>query len=199
MSNSAESTTSLSLIERMRVVPIDQQAWNQFVERYGRRILQWCQRWNLQQADAEDVTQIVLLKLAEKLRGFAYDPSRSFRGWLKTVTHHAWRDYVDRRRLVGSSGNRALESLLESRQAPDDLNAFLEAEHQHSLLGHAMTRVQARVEARTWEAFRLQALERKTAGDVAAKLTMPLSAVFMAKSRVQAMLREEVRRLEGEA
>ena len=26
---------------------------------------------------------------------FAYDPSRSFRGWLKTLTHHAWRDLVD--------------------------------------------------------------------------------------------------------
>jgi RNA polymerase sigma-70 factor (ECF subfamily) len=151
----------------------------------------------LQPADAEDVAQIVLLRLAEKIRAFDYDPSRSFRGWLKTVTHHAWHDYVERRRLVGRCGNQALESLLESRQAPDDLNDFLEAEHQHSLLEQAMIRVQARVEARTWEAFRLQALERQTASEVAPKLAMPLSAVFMAKSRVQAMLREEVRRLEG--
>ena len=41
------------------------------------------------------VTQIVLLKLATKLRDFAYDPSRSFRAWLKTVAQHAWLDFLN--------------------------------------------------------------------------------------------------------
>jgi RNA polymerase sigma factor (sigma-70 family) len=140
----------------------------------------------------------VLLKLAENMRVFAYDPSRSFRAWLKTVTHHAWCDYVERRRFAGRCGDQALEQLLESREAPDDLNTFLEAEHQQALLEQAMARVQLRVEARTWEAFRLQALEQRKAADVASKLAMPQSAVFMAKSRVQAMLRQEVRQLESE-
>jgi len=199
MTDSPESSTSLSLIERMRLSPTDQQAWSLFVDRYGRKIFQWCQRWNLQQSDAEDVTQIVLLKLADKMRAFAYDPARSFRAWLKTMTHHAWRDYVDKRRAIGSGGNREVELLLDSQQAPDDLNDFLQAEHQHSLLEEAMARVQARVEARTWEAFRLQALEQESAAAVSGKLAMPLAAVFMAKSRVQAMLRQEVRRLESES
>ena len=33
-----------------------------------------------QEADAKDVTQMVLVRLAERMRTFAYDPSKSFRG-----------------------------------------------------------------------------------------------------------------------
>jgi hypothetical protein len=35
-------------------------------------------------SDAEEVSQDILAKLARKLRDFYYDPSCSFRGWLKT-------------------------------------------------------------------------------------------------------------------
>jgi DNA-directed RNA polymerase specialized sigma24 family protein len=48
--------------------PLDQAAWNEFVERYGRRIYGWCRQWGLQEADAEDVTQDVLLRLARKMQ-----------------------------------------------------------------------------------------------------------------------------------
>ncbi len=54
----------------------------------------------LQDADAEDVAQEILLKLARKLRDFSYNPESSFRGWLKTVAHHAWRDFVDGQGVV---------------------------------------------------------------------------------------------------
>ena len=84
-----ESKTSATLLARLRQVPADQAAWVQFTERYGRKIYAWCRLWNLQQADAEDLTQDVLLKLAEKMQTFDYDPAKSFRGWLKTVARHA--------------------------------------------------------------------------------------------------------------
>ena len=87
-----ESRTSATLLARLRQVPPDQAAWVQFTERYGRKIYAWCRRWNLQGADAEDLTQDVLLKLAEKMQTFVYDPAKSFRGWLKTVARHAWSD-----------------------------------------------------------------------------------------------------------
>ena len=45
----------------------------------------------------EDVTQRVLMQLAVKIRRFAYDPSRSFRAWLKTLTQHALSDFLDDR------------------------------------------------------------------------------------------------------
>src|SRR6266478_6773050 len=100
-------TTRVTLLIQLRQEPSDQAGWDEFVERYGRHIYRWCRQWKLQDADAEDVTQDILVKLIQKLRAFAYDPSRSFRGWLKTVTHHAWRDFADSRlhaqRAAGTS------------------------------------------------------------------------------------------------
>src|SRR5262249_28760815 len=69
--------THVSLLGRLRRDPTNQAAWAEFVEHYGGKIYAWCRRWNLQEADAQDVTQNVLLRLAQKMRDFAYDPARS--------------------------------------------------------------------------------------------------------------------------
>ena len=98
----SDSRTSITLLGRLRQAPADQAAWSEFVERYGRKIYGWCRHWQLQEADAQDVTQDVLLKLAAKMRSFAYDRSGSFRGWLKTLTHHAWQDFIEGRRRAGT-------------------------------------------------------------------------------------------------
>src|SRR5262245_27156971 len=76
-SRAVETRTSVTLLARLRQIPADQAAWAEFTERYGRKIYAWCRRWNLQEADAEDVTQIVLLKLAEKMQRFEYDREKS--------------------------------------------------------------------------------------------------------------------------
>ena len=79
MPNFEGTRTSASLIERIRLSDDESDAWREFVDRYGPKIYRWCLHWNLQPADAEDITQIVLLKLAQKMRTFAYDSKRSFR------------------------------------------------------------------------------------------------------------------------
>src|SRR5207247_9275852 len=106
-------TTRVALLTQLRQDPSDQASWDEFVERYGRHIYRWCRQWKLQDADAEDVTQNILVKLTQKLRAFAYDPSRSFRGWLKTVAHHTWRDFEDSRcRADAGAGDRHAHDLL---------------------------------------------------------------------------------------
>ena len=100
--------TSATLLARLRRSPADQAAWSEFTERYGRKIYGWCRQWNLQEADAEDVSQTVLVKLAEKMQTFVYDPSRSFRAWLKTVTRNAWNDFAGQMRPCGGCPKRAV-------------------------------------------------------------------------------------------
>jgi RNA polymerase sigma-70 factor (ECF subfamily) len=198
MTGPLESRTSPSLLGRLRQAPTDQAAWGEFVARYGPRIYGWCRHWRLQEADAQDVTQDVLLRLARKLRTFAYDPAGSFRGWLKTLTHHAWRDFVDGRRRGGCAcgGSRCPEAL-QSAEAREDLTVRLEEEFDRELLEEAMARVRLRLEPRTWEAFRLLALEGLSGAEAAAALGMKVATAFVARSKVQRMLQEEVRRLEG--
>ena len=193
-----DGPTSPTLLGRLGRVPTDQVAWAEFAERYGRKIYGWCRQWNLQQADAEDVTQQVLLKLAVAMRTFTYDPSKSFRAWLKTVTHHAWRDFVDSRNRpgAGSGDTRVLEQL-HTVQARDALVDELDEEFARELLDEAMARVRLRVQAHTWEAFRLLAVEGLSGAEAGARLGMKVATVFVARSKVQKMLQEEVRKLEG--
>jgi len=194
----SDPRTSSTLLERVRAAPADQEAWNEFVERYGRRIYGWCRRWDLQEADAEDVTQDVLLRLAAKLRDFAYDPSRSFRAWLKTLTHYAWSGFLAaRRRVTLGSGDGGVVPVLERLEVRHDLTRRLEEEYARALLEATMARVRLHVQPHTWKAFRLAALEGKSGVEVAARLGMQVATVFVARSKVQRLLRGEARKLEG--
>jgi len=177
--------------------PGNKGAWRDFVQRYGRQVFLWCRHWQLQEADAEDVTQIVLLILAEKMRDFRYDPNGSFRAWLKTVAHHAWSKYVSSQQRPGrGSGDSAMIPVLESLAARDDLATRLEEEFERELLDLAMLRVAQRVEAHTWKAFQLLAIDGRSGAEAAAQLGMQVGMVYVAKGRVQKLLQEEIRLLE---
>ena len=198
MGGPSESQTSPTLLGRLRRDPADQVAWGEFVDRYGRKIYAWCRQWHLQDADAQDVTQMVLVRLAQRLATFTYDASRSFRGWLRTLTQHAWSDFLKKRERAGrGSGDRQVEVLLESLEACDSLLAALEEPFDRELLEEAMARVRLRVTPQSWEAFRLTALEELSGAEAARRLGMQVAAVFKAKSRVQRLLQEEVADLEG--
>jgi RNA polymerase sigma-70 factor (ECF subfamily) len=192
------SKTRISLLSRLQKHPNDPSAWEEFVGRYGPKIRDWCGRWGLQPADAEDITQTVLVRLATKLRGFVYDPSRSFRGWLKTLTRHAWSDFVaDQQRAVAAGGGTGAFEVLHSVEARDDLEKGMEDAFDLELLELATNHVRDRVAAHTWEAFRLTALEGLSGAEAAARLGMPVASVFKAKSNVQKMLQEEIAQMEG--
>lgn len=192
------SQTSVTLLERLAHSGVpDQAAWAEFVERYGRKVYLWGLHWGLQEADAQDVTQTVLLKLAVGMKRFHYDPSRSFRAWLKTVAHHAWRDFVDgqRRALPGQGGN-AGRTALESIEAGEDLARGLEEQFERELLEQAMQAVRPRVAPHNWQAFCLTALEGVPPAEAARRLGMKIARVYAARSTVQQLLREEGKRLE---
>jgi RNA polymerase sigma-70 factor (ECF subfamily) len=200
MESYSESRTGSVLLVLLRD-PKDPQAWNAFVERYGPKIYGWCRKWRLQEADARDVTQNVLTKLVQKIDTFTYDRHKgTFRGWLKTLTHHAWRDYVDSQGEggVGRGDSEGLKQL-QSLAARDDLVQSLAETFDLELLAEAQARVQLRVSPRDWKIFQDLALEGQPGPAVARGLNMTVTAVLMAKSRVQKKLREEIRRLEGAA
>jgi RNA polymerase sigma factor (sigma-70 family) len=190
-------TTRVSLLTRLRQAPSDQAGWDEFVECYGRHIYRWCRQWKLQDADAEDLTQSILMKLTQKLRAFAYDPSRSFRAWLKTVAHHAWKDFLDSRRYVRSAaGDSRVQEAMLTLEAREDLVRKLEEAFDLELLEAAKVRVRLRVAPHTWEAFRLTAIECLPVAEVAARVHLQVAMVYVAKSKVQKMLQEEIGKLE---
>ena len=190
----------MSLLERVARDLSDEVAWGEFVDRYAPRIYGWCRGWGLQNADAEDVTQAVLLKLAAKIRRFAYDPSKSFRGWLRTLAGNALSDWAAdaRARSEGGDLRSPLLSIasLENVAAGEDLARRLEEEFDLELLEEATRRVRGRVSATTWQAFQYTAIGGLSGAEAAERLGMSLASVYMAKSNVLASLRIEVQALD---
>lgn len=196
-----DTPTSGTLLMRLRELD-DREAWNEFVERYTPRIYGWCRRYRLQESDAADVTQEVLGKLVKVIRSFEYDPRKgSFRGWLKTVTNNAVRDFLaDLSGPDRGSGDTRIGDVLAAIQDPgaiSELTATLEEEAERTLLREAEERVRLRVQPHTWDAYRLLATEGLSAAEVAVRLSMPVAEVYVAKSRVVKSLREEIERLGG--
>jgi RNA polymerase sigma factor (sigma-70 family) len=190
----ARSETSVTLLARVAVLPPEPDAWNEFVDRYGPRIVKWSRAWGLQMADIDDVTQSVLATLLVRLRQFVYDPSRSFRAFLRKVTNDTICDVISARgRTAGAS---ATLELLAGQNARADLARGLEDEFDLELLERATVLVRDQVEPRTWEAYRLTAEEGLTGVEAAARLGMGAGAVYQAKSSVIRRLHEEVHELE---
>jgi RNA polymerase sigma-70 factor (ECF subfamily) len=192
--------TSLTLLGRIQD-PEDGSAWNEFVDRYAPQIFSWCLRYQMQDSDAADVTQDVLSKLVQKMRSFRYEPARGrFRGWLKTITANTIRDLVaSRRRAANVRGAGDVEwlDMVADEKATNELAERIEAAYQSELLEAAESIVKLRVKPHTWRAYELAAVEQRPAAQVAAELKIGVSDVYVSKSRVIKMLREEVKRLEG--
>lgn len=198
MADHSALLTSPTLLARLKEPTPDQPAWAEFVRRYGRLVHAWCRHWRLSEADAEEVTQVVLVKLAEKMRAFAYDPSKSFRAYLKTLARYAWCDFLEAKKRPGAgSGDTEVLRALQELAAGDDLIRRLDDQFDQELLAAARERVQKRVEPTTWEAFVLTAVDGLSGAEAAARLGVKVATVFKAKSRAQQLLQDEVARLEG--
>lgn len=186
----------VSLLDQLRSAPTDPQAWSSFVALYRGAICGWCRRWGLQPTDAEDVAQDVLVTLTVRLRHFRHDPRRNFRAWLKTVTRHQLQRFVVKRRKAGiATGGDALDTRLAGLEAREDYLEHLQQTFDTEALRRAAARVRSRVDPKTWQAFYLLAAERCSGAEVARHLGMEIGTVFVARSRVQRMLREEITRL----
>jgi RNA polymerase sigma factor (sigma-70 family) len=185
--------TSVTLMMRLQTLPADPGAWDEFVDRYRPMIRAWCLNWNLQESDADDVVQEVLVKLVAAIRKFQYDPARSFRAWLKTVTQHALSDFVASRRKDPGLTAAPIDIIVASAEAKTDLEQRIEEAFDAEVLELAMQRVKKRVKPGTWDAFHFTAVEGLSGAAAAARLEIPVAHVFVAKNRVQKMLQEQAR------
>jgi RNA polymerase sigma-70 factor (ECF subfamily) len=111
--------TPVSLLERLRR-PDERAAWDRFVELYTPLLYYWARRAGLQESDAADLVQDVFALLVQKLPEFTYEPGRSFRAWLHTVTLNKWRERHRRRAAMEAAVGEPLpeELAAPTRQRP---------------------------------------------------------------------------------
>jgi RNA polymerase sigma-70 factor (ECF subfamily) len=190
-----DGSTSATLLGRLRDLG-DAQAWRAFEARYRPRLLAWCGRVGLQDADAQDLTQDILTKVALRMRTFVYEPGKDFSGWLHAVWRNAWLDSLRRAPPGGcGSGDSGVYEKLGNLPCPADA---LEEEFDREVLHEALARVQRRVKPRDWTIFHDLVFAGKTGTEVAGEFSLTLAAVGMIKLRVQRKVRGELALLSGD-
>ena len=185
--------TRASLLVRLRD-PRDGAAWGEFVDLYAPLVYGYLRKQGLQDADAADLSQEVLGAVAGAVGRLEYDPRRgAFRNWLFTVVRRKlsnWRAGQGSR--ARGSGDTATYRLLEQCPVAESVEAEWEAEWERRLFAWACEQVRRSVTDVTWRAFWRTAVEGQAGKQVAADLGLTVAAVYLARSRVLARLRELV-------
>ncbi len=182
--------TQPSLLVRLRDAG-DERAWAQFVDLYAPLVYRYGRSKGLQDADAADLTQIVLRAVAGAIGRFEYEPGRgTFRGWFFTILRNKALTFLSKRAdyCVGT-GDLATQQLLEAQPATEQESAAWEIDYERRVFAWAVEQVRPKVAAIPWQAFWLTAVEGNSGKEVAALLGLPVGAVYLAKSRVLARLR----------
>lgn len=189
--------TQPSLLVRLRDAG-DELAWSQFVDLYGPLVYGWLRRQGLQDADVADLTQDVLRLVSAAVKTFEYDPRQgTFRGWLFTVVRNRLRTFWQREagRGQGEGGSAAIEMLHAVADESPDAEAEWNAAFERQLFHCAADIIRDDFAEATWQAFWRTAVEGQAGRAVAADLGLTPAAVYLARSRVMARLKEQVQSL----
>lgn len=178
-------TTSASLLLQLRQ-PAREAAWSRFVRLYTPLLHAWACRMGLQSADAEDLVQDVFMVLVKKLPDFNYERCKSFRGWLRVLIRNKLRERLRRAALPMDAGDGL------GQLAAPAAEAFWESEYREHLIGQALRIVRQDFQPATWQAFWEHVVKNKPARQVAVELGLTCGAVYAAKVRIMARLREEL-------
>jgi RNA polymerase sigma-70 factor, ECF subfamily len=182
------SETPISLLNRLRDTPGDNDAWRCFDDIYRPLLTSWLRRHGLQNHDLEDLLQEILAVIVRAMPRFQYDSGRGrFRDWLRTILVNRLRQFW-RDRQVGGFQLGVLEQLEDPRA---DLAQQWDQDHDRHVVGRFLEIVRRDFSATTWQAF-----ERRMAGEKAASIAAALgltpNAVHLARSSVLHRLREEM-------
>ena len=181
-----EAATSASLLLRVRD-PADNSAWSMFEALYGPLIIRSCRRRGLQTADAADVSQEVLTRVAKSIRHFDYAPARGkFRAWLGTITANEVLTFQTK------TSRQPDARLVGDPVSPTESDPEWNAEFTEHILRVACDRIRGEFEPTTWGAFESVWLRNEVSADVAHRLGIAIHTVYVNKSRVLKRLEAEV-------
>lgn len=180
-------TTRISLLAKLSE-DSNEVAWREFVELYEPAIYRFVRRRGLQDADAQEVVQEVLLNVQQLAANPPSKPIGSFRGWLSQVARHRAIDLV-RKRI-------RLEHVLQSQNASPNIQCNeqqeLSADVRHQMFVIAAQRIQKLVSDMQWQSFWQTTVELQSPKQVAERLKTSVGNVYVAKCRVMEKLREEI-------
>ena len=191
-------STRYSLLVRLCEAS-DEQAWQEFMEIYEPLVYRLARRRGFQHADADDLCQEVFQATAKAIERWHQRPDRgSFRAWLFQIARNVMINTLRRRqRHPGGVGGSEIKRLLDQQPADDQESRLLAMEYERHLFQWAAEAVKQEFRPTTWQAFWRTGVEGRKANDVAGELQISVGAVYIARSRVMARLREKIEEIEG--
>lgn len=196
--------TRLSLLNRVKDLG-DNQSWQEFFDRYWRLIYGVAIRSGLTEIEAQEVVQETMVAVSKKMPGFVYDPSiGSFKGWLLHMTRWRINDQLRKRQREAQAFVRPRDTTRDGtatiERIPDPAGHMLEAvwneEWERNLAEAAIERVKRQVSPRQYQIFDLYVVKRWPIQKIAGTLGVNLGQVYLAKHRVGALLKKEIKSLE---
>ena len=173
----------------------DCEAWRQFTAIYRPLVYRIGRQKGLQDADAQDMAQRVLLSVSRAIEQWQANPRRArFRTWLHTVAKNAVIDQLRTADPVPAEGGTTAHLRLQDSAdgRTDAVELELEREYQREVFRWAARGARDEFEESTWLAFWLSAVEGRPIPEVANELGKSVGAVYVARSRVIQRLRDKV-------
>ena len=152
--------TRVTLLQRAKD-PDDHAAWEEFVRYYEGFIRVVVRQMRMSEADADDVTQSVLVKIWKNLPSFEVDKDRArFRTWLTTVIRNTVYNFTDkdqRRRNRHDDLANEHEAGVASvhRKSVSELETMIDREWEAYVANLAMNNVRPLFSERAMDAFSL--------------------------------------------
>lgn len=188
--------TRASLLAEVRS-PENRRAWDEFILLYRPAVYRMARRRGLQDADAQDVTQTVLVRIAAAIPRYESQPGIKFRHWLKKVARNAIFTALSQVPRDGAAGGTDVQEFLAAHpDAEDAIEQELIREYQRELFLRAAAVVRADVNEDTWQAFERTVIDGKPCEQVAAELGKSVGTVYAARSRIVKRLREHIQQTE---
>ncbi len=194
--------TRASLLSRLKNWE-DRESWQDFANTYERLIYGTALKSGLNDAEAKDVLQEVLVSVAKRIDEFKSDPTiGTFKGWLLNLTR--WRIADQRRKRLptkyGPAEGTAPDQTPTVERVPDDaadsLAQIWENEWRQGLLDAAVARVRRRAKPKQFQIFELYSLRNWPGAKVARELGLSLGQIYLVNHRLKKLLRQELAALE---
>lgn len=163
------------------------------VDLYSPLMRGWLIRHGAAPSDVDDVVQDVLMVVVRRIPEFRLEPrTGAFRSWLRAITVNCLRDHGRRRRKqpTAQGGTDYGEMIQQLADPQSGLSRLWDREHDEHVAQYLLQQVRVDFSATTWQAFQRFTLDGLSADQVSQELGISPNAVFIAKSRVMARLRD---------
>ena len=176
----------------------DERAWSEFSLIYEPLVLRLMRRRGLQECDALDATQQVLIRISGAIERYQNDGAdASFRRWLFRVARNVVVTFLTRQ-----SGQPKVMDHDQIADVHDAVTAdcaesqLFDVEYRQQVLAWAIEQVRRDFKDSTWQAFVESSIHGRPIADVASELGLSVGSVYVARSRIIARLRAKVEELE---